>query len=397
LKAVVIGACFGDEGKGLVTDFFASHHTKNCLVVRFNGGAQAGHTVQTPDGKRHVFKHFGSGSFNGAHSYLSEYFICNPLLFRDEYEILRTNKLQPVTYVHANSAVTTHFDIIINQIIEIKRGNAKHGSCGIGIGETIERNNNPEFALTVSDLFGTKESLLLKLEHISKNWVYTRLEQLAVTHLSAEWQARIESVDLINYYLYEVEFFKKHIEITNNSIIQDFSAVIFEGAQGLLLDQNAGTFPHVTRSNTGLTNVLAIAKDMNIQELDVYYVARTYLTRHGAGPLLFELPGPPYPRIVDNTNLTNEFQGKLRFAWFNLDLLQQAIFSDLAQVPHTITIRANLFISCLDQIEYTIGIIINNKLKHVTKQKFLQLLQTIFQDFKIWQSHGPSRDSITVV
>ena len=61
----IIGAAFGDEGKGLMTDYLASNHDGKALVVRFNGGAQAAHTVQTPSGQRHVFKHLGSGSFSG--------------------------------------------------------------------------------------------------------------------------------------------------------------------------------------------------------------------------------------------------------------------------------------------------------------------------------------------
>ena len=63
---IVIGASFGDEGKGLMTDYFASEAAKrreNCLVICSNGGAQRGHTVTTPDGRRHVFHHFGSGVY----------------------------------------------------------------------------------------------------------------------------------------------------------------------------------------------------------------------------------------------------------------------------------------------------------------------------------------------
>jgi adenylosuccinate synthase len=77
----VIGAFFGDEGKGLMTDYLANKLGKNTLVIRYNGGAQAGHTVATTCGRRHVFKHFGSGCFLEAPSYLSEFFICNPILF----------------------------------------------------------------------------------------------------------------------------------------------------------------------------------------------------------------------------------------------------------------------------------------------------------------------------
>lgn len=86
---VVIGANFGDEGKGLVTDWLCAQGAG--VVVRFNGGAQAGHTVETPEG-RHVFHHLGSGTFCNVPTYLSQYFICNPILFLHELERLQASK-----------------------------------------------------------------------------------------------------------------------------------------------------------------------------------------------------------------------------------------------------------------------------------------------------------------
>lgn len=80
---VIIGANFGDEGKGLMTDYFCNK-CDNPIVVRFNSGAQAGHTVVTPDGNRHVFGHFGSGTFNNTPTFLSKYFVVNPLSFLKE-------------------------------------------------------------------------------------------------------------------------------------------------------------------------------------------------------------------------------------------------------------------------------------------------------------------------
>ena len=85
---VVIGANFGDEGKGLMTDYFAAQSVGSCLVVLHNGGAQRGHTVVTPEGFRHVFHHFGCGTFAGADTYCAEEFVVNPALFREEYEKL---------------------------------------------------------------------------------------------------------------------------------------------------------------------------------------------------------------------------------------------------------------------------------------------------------------------
>ena len=82
---VVIGANFGDEGKGLITDYFCNQATsqdETCIVVMSNGGAQRGHTVVTPDGTRHVFKHFGSGTIAGADTYCIDDFILNPMTFK---------------------------------------------------------------------------------------------------------------------------------------------------------------------------------------------------------------------------------------------------------------------------------------------------------------------------
>ena len=95
---VVVGANFGDEGKGLMTDCFCHQSSvkgEKCLVVLHNGGAQRGHTVVTPEGGRHVFHHFGSGTFVGADTYLSEDFILNPMVFRQEWEELKTLGVSP--------------------------------------------------------------------------------------------------------------------------------------------------------------------------------------------------------------------------------------------------------------------------------------------------------------
>jgi adenylosuccinate synthase len=126
--------------------------------------------------------------------------------------------------------------------------------------------------------------------------------------------------------------------------------VIFEGAQGLLLDQDRGFFPHVTRSNTGLRNVVALAEEAGIGALDVTYATRAYMTRHGAGPLPGELPDQPYAGIRDETNRLHRWQGSLRFAVLDLDLLAGAVRADLADAPAGLRVSHRLTVSCLDQV-----------------------------------------------
>ena len=134
---IVAGSNWGDEGKGLMTDYFSQK--PNSIVVCSNGGAQRGHTVTTPDAIRHVFHHFGSGTFNRASTYLSEDFIVNPIIFKQEYDELMNLNYVPNTYINQNCMITTPFDMMANQIIEESRGKNKHGSCGLGIFETIKR------------------------------------------------------------------------------------------------------------------------------------------------------------------------------------------------------------------------------------------------------------------
>jgi adenylosuccinate synthase len=389
----VIGAAFGDEGKGLMTDYLAAKYTEDALVVRCNGGAQAGHTVQTPDHKRHVCKHFGSGTLAGSPTFLSEFFICNPLLFQSEFQQLEKLHLEPEVFLHPNAIVTTPYDMMINQILEEFRNEKKHGSCGVGINETVERNLHPEFAIQVHEL-QDREKLIEKLDAIEYHWVKSRLLSLGVTEISTVWQTRLSSAGVRNYFLNQIDFFLEHCRITDNNILKKFSAVIFEGAQGLLLDEVKGFFPHVTRSATGLKNVVMVAKSVGITSLEVFYMTRSYLTRHGSGPLPFELSQLPYQRIVDQTNVRNVYQGSLRFAWLNLDLLQLAIYSDLADVQDSIEIIPHLLVSCMDQLDSTVRFIRQNEVVTINNTGLLTEIKKAFPHFKIWSSCGPTRENI---
>jgi adenylosuccinate synthase len=400
---VVIGSCFGDEGKGLITDYLSSMVNKDAIVVRFNGGAQAGHTVVTPSDERHVFRHFGSGCFTGCTTYLSEFFICNPILFHQEWKELNNLSIKPKVFVDPSAIVTTPYDMMINQIIEMLRADNKHGSCGVGINETVERSKHERYCIRVQEIFDetqlSEHSILSqKLLSIQQEWVPRRLSQLGIQDielLSKEWQQRLLSKGILEYFISEIRFFVKHCDLSEKTILHSFPAVIFEGAQGLLLDEEKGFFPHVTRSATGLKNVLKIAKQLTIQHLDVFYIARTYLTRHGAGPLPFEKKRLPYATIIDQTNSDNTYQGSLRFAPFNFDLLKKTIVSDLAQVTYPLQLNVNLMITCADQLHDEIQYILENELITASKSEFLNQIESIFSDFRIWYSTGNTRLSVT--
>jgi adenylosuccinate synthase len=298
---VVIGANFGDEGKGLVTDYLCSQGAG--VVVRFNGGAQAGHTVVTPDGLRHVFGHFGSGTFLGVPTFLSQYFICNPILFFKERTELHKLGIEPAVYAHPECLVSTFADMVINQRLEDARGATRHGSCGVGISETIERSQIPELKITMADLWNGSKVLESRLAAICDGYAAFRTGK------------PINEPAMIEMFLKGCAAFAEAVHPAGIGQCKD---PVFEGAQGLLLDQdNKKFFPHVTRSNTGMKNVRALCAQGGFDQIDAYYVSRTYLTRHGAGPL----PGEDASlRYEDNTNLEHNYQGRIRFAPLDTEL-----------------------------------------------------------------------------
>ena len=351
----VVGTNFGDEGKGKMVDYLSNklkEDGEDCCVIRFNGGAQASHTVQLEDGTRHAFRHFGSGSFLGSPTFLSKYFIVNPIIFRQEYGALVKLGLNPLVYVDPKCMITTPYDMMINQISETIKGNDKHGSCGLGINETVARHKDNGKTFFVNDLRYEPDIWKgLLFQHRAFN-LPNRLAQLGIVDIPSEFLLPLSDDGIIDRYIEDLEFFKKYAFTTSvEEIGRAYSNIIFEGAQGLLLDEDHYFFPHVSRSKTGLCNVVRLANQMKIEELDVYYLTRSYLTRHGAGPLPYELDKKPYPMIEDKTNIKNEWQDSLRFAYLDLDLLKESIEVDLQYTTKFGgDYNPSIVVSCMDQV-----------------------------------------------
>ena len=341
----IVGANFGDEGKGLMTDWFAAQDPARTLVVRANGGAQAGHTVVTPQGRRHVFSHVGSGAMSGAPTLLSRFFVSNPLLLDKEWPDLA--ELAPRLLVDPRSLVTTPFDMLINQLVERVRGGGRHGSCGLGFNETIERSLQAEFRLEAGAL-DDPDHLRHLLEDIRWDHVPRRLDALGVAP-DARFRELLGSRALQAAFLAACARFRQRSKsLPDTEAMHRFDHVLFEGAQGLLLDEAHPWFPHVTRSKTGLHNVATLMRAGGLAALRAVYVTRWYLTRHGAGPFPTEVAERPAPAITDSTNIPNDWQGSLRFGLLDLEGLARALRQDLAQ-PLGVAVDPCLALTCLDQ------------------------------------------------
>lgn len=336
IKAV-IGANYGDEGKGLVTNYFCKQFADNnqrCAVICTNGGAQRGHTVCTPSGLRHVFHHFGSGTFSGADTFFSPNFIINPMQFAKEYKELKALGFEPKSYFmsYCNS-ITTPFDMILNQIVEEQRGKNKHGSTGMGIWETIVRNRMNFEPLILEHIINSNSvNLKQKLYNIRDNYL---LKKIDIDTISDEWKEIIYSDELINNFLLDIDFLKNHIE--SSAVCFPYDAVVFENGQGLLLDQNIDEI-YSTPSNTGIKDIVAhimrFSLLMDVQpDIEICYVTRTYLTRHGAGPFPEECQefAKKY-NLFDKTNVYNPYQGNIRYGLLNNKELVDRVVQDFNSV-----------------------------------------------------------------
>ena len=341
---IVIGANFGDEGKGLMTNYFshqAALRGESCLNVLHNGGAQRGHTVEYPDGRRHVFKHFGSGTFEGAHTYFSEDFILNPIIFRQEWEELERMGVTPKVYVNPKCRVTTPYDMMINQIVEESRGQCKHGSVGLGIMETIVRHcgHFGSFGTRIDDITSIS-NMIDRLNSIRKIYVRRKMLFERIKKIDEEWTSLIADDRIRDHYLEDLAFMMARIKNTNDNILLNYDTVVFEGGQGLMLDQNNEEyFPHLTPSNTGLQNPMKILRNagivggccsLNPITIEACYVTRTYLTRHGAGWLENECDKEDISPFIqdDQTNVSNPNQGSLRYAPLDVDDMLKRCIAD---------------------------------------------------------------------
>jgi adenylosuccinate synthase len=239
--------------------------------------------------------------------------------------------------------------MMVNQALERRRGDDKHGSCGMGIWETELRNQ--VCSLRVSDLFGPRHLWREKLYGIREVYVKDRMHELDLTMKD---MPLLMDEGLFEHFAADVETLTKNVtpKEWHHLFVDQFERIVYEGAQGLRLDRDIPS-PHVSGSKTGLPNVLALQQEVGFPEvMHVYYVTRPYITRHGAGPLFHECWPPPFSKIKDETNTHNKWQGVLRFAWMDVDELMIPIhadldvadnFDDCALFPH-------LAITCCDHV-----------------------------------------------
>ncbi len=328
---IVVDLAFGDAGKGTITDFLV-RDTSAKLVVRFNGGAQAGHNVVTNDGRSHTFAQFGAGTFvPGTRTHLAETVVVHPSALVVEALHLERNSFvhQPLERltIAEQARIITPFHQAANRVRELARANARHGTCGVGVGETVRDTLEcPDEAIFAGDLRDNRV-IVQKLERARERlWasLTDEVSTLGANHqeldvffdreLPARWVdfvrpmvACVVSADWLGTWLRD--------EPTD---------VVFEGAQGVLLDETYGFHPHTTWSDCTFRGAVSLLQTHGLtHEIRRLGVLRTYLTRHGEGPFPTENEALR-EHLPEQHNSSAGWQGAFRVGYPDLVLARYA-------------------------------------------------------------------------
>lgn len=315
----LLGLAFGDEGKGACVDALTRQFPVD-VIIRYNGGCQTAHNVVLPNGDHHCFSQFGSGMLANetVRTHLSRYMLVEPLAMMNEAAALSklTPNLWERTTVDAGAVITTPLHSQLNRLREIARGADRHGSCGRGIGVTRELHlKHGDEVLIAGDFQQPRRARLEKLQFI---WECVREETMELYKKTGMSDRLLWDPSAV---IDEYDGRQWPAQIISGT--QDGECMLFEGAQGAMLDEKFGFAPHNTWTDTTFNN----ADSILIDELDVHECLRigcirTYYTRHGQGPFPTEDLSMHLPELH---NIDEGFQGRFRQGHFDWQMFNSAL------------------------------------------------------------------------
>ncbi len=333
--AIVVDLGFGDAGKGLVTDSLVRTMGAG-LVVRFHGGAQAGHNVVTPDGRHHTFAQIGSGTFvPGVLTYLGREMVVHPTALLPEAAHLASVGVPDALSrlrISEQALIISPFQQAAGRIRELARGAARHGSCGVGVGETVgDAIARPDEALRAGDLTDRHalRPALVRLQACKRAELRGELASLRGSEAAEPERWILEDPSVVDRFLDAIEPLKKAVSIVDEgwlrSALAGPGAVVLEGAQGVLLDEWAGFHPHTTWSTCTFQRAMELLRDGGFDGSSTRIgVLRTYAVRHGNGPLPSEDRGLD-PLLPERHNENGRWQGPVRRGWPDMMLARYAL------------------------------------------------------------------------
>ncbi len=323
---------FGDGGKGLLTDALV-RRTGVRLVVRYNGGAQAGHNVVAPGGRHHTFSQFGAGTFvEGVRTFLSRHVVVHPAALVLEGQVLRAKGVGDVfsrLAVSENARVITPYHQALGRLRELARGASAHGTCGVGVGETVgDALAFPEETVRAGDL-RRGPRLLSKLEAVRRR---KRAEAEALGPDLPRCDAVRREMAVLEDDGLAARWLEACVPVGGVTAggcllaewIAECGGAVFEGAQGVLLDEAWGFHPHTTWSDCTFRNALELCGEAAPGASVLRFgVLRSFAVRHGPGPLPTECTD--VAPLVSEHNRSDGWQGDVRYGWFDAVLARYAL------------------------------------------------------------------------
>jgi adenylosuccinate synthase len=313
---VIVGAQWGDEGKGKIVDLLAEHSE---LVCRYNGGPNAGHTI-VADGETYKVRHIPSGILRGKECVIGAGCVVDPAVLVDELDELAGRGI-PVDRLHlsTNAHVIMPWHVALDQASERRLGKLAIGTTKRGIGPTYA-DKAFRLGIRVQDLFDPK-ILRQKLEVAlaEKNVWLERVygsQPLELEELAARYE---EHAQRLRPYITDTS-------LLVDQALRDGKTVLLEGAHATLLDLDHGTYPFVTSSST-VAGGAAPGIGIGPTRIDeVIGVAKAYVTRVGEGPFPTEIEGPDQARLQDLGGEVGTVTGRTRrCGWLDLVGLRYAV------------------------------------------------------------------------
>jgi adenylosuccinate synthase len=312
---VIVGAQWGDEGKGKIVDLLAQDSD---VVCRYQGGPNAGHTI-IAEGETFKLRQLPSGVISGKTSLIGAGCVVDPEVLLDELDELAARGLDPSVVVSGNAQLIMPWHVAIDRASERRLGRLQIGTTRRGIGPAYA-DKASRIGIRVQDVLDPK-ILRQKIEVAlaEKNIWLERVYELEPFELE-DIAARYED------YARRLRPFVGDTSLLVDRALREEKDVLFEGAQATLLDLDHGTYPFVTSSSTVAANAAA-GMGIGPTRIDrVIGVAKAYVTRVGAGPFPTEIEGPDQDRVRELGGEYGTVTGReRRCGWLDLVALRYAV------------------------------------------------------------------------
>ena len=383
---VLLGLQWGDEGKGKIVDFLAPKYD---LVARFQGGPNAGHTLEF-DGIKHVLHQIPSGIFReDKQNIIGNGVVLDPVIFMNE--VSQINKkfnisLKDILSISTRAQLISPVHRLLDKVLEENKGKNKIGSTLKGIGPTYQ-DKIGRHGLRVGEILSDNFKEKYDKQKSYHNYF---LEGHYDNNFSDEEKTFFECINKLK------EFKIVDTEYLINKNVNRKKKVLAEGAQGTLLDIDFGSYPFVTSSNT-TTAGACIGLGISPKKIDkVFGIFKAYCTRVGAGPFPTELFDDIGEKIAKNGNEFGSTTGRpRRCGWLDLPALKYSIM--LNGVSDLYMMKADV-LSGFSEVKVCVGYEYNNeKIDYFPSSIQSDSIKPIYKSFKGWTSksnHARSFDDL---